>query len=138
MGARGRQSKSELSVVSDKTIELVERPNPPERLSPEQKEVWKHIVGNMPADWFRPETYELLVQRCRHSIEADDVSQMIWDLKANADEFHLDKYDKLLKMQERESRAILSIDTKLRLTLQATRSKDTQKPALTKKPWEAK
>jgi len=136
MGARGRTSKNELSVVPDQTIELVKRPPRPDILSPEQGQVWDYLVGNMPADWFRPETQELLTQRCRHTVTSNDVDKMIWDIKANADEFHIDKYDKLLKMQERESRAILSIDTKLRLTLQATRSKDQKKPEMGKKPWE--
>lgn len=136
MGARGRNSKNELSVVSDQTIELVKRPPPPELLLPEQRLEWERIVGIMPADWFRPETYPLLVQRCRHVDTSNKVAQMIWDLESNADEFHIDKYDKLLRMQDRESARMVNLDTKLRLTLQSTRTAKDKKGDHSKKPWE--
>ena len=45
-------------------------------------------------------------------------------------------YDQLLRMQERESRAIASLATKLRMTKQATVSEYAKKPYEGKKPWE--
>jgi hypothetical protein len=46
-------------------------------------------------------------------------------------------YDKLLHMQERESRIMVSLATKMRITQQATYDREKTKPKqVAKKPWE--
>ena len=74
----------------------------------------------MPADWFRPEQLPLLVRFCRHNVAADQIALLIEEgerrmLTAEPEDFDLtvSTLDRLLKMQERESRAIATVATKM-------------------------
>ena len=96
----------------------------------------------MPADWFRPE-------QCRCSFNTAGTllspigSLMIEEgerrmLSSEPADFDLDivSLDRLLKMQERESRAIATLATKMRLSQQSTYDKSKRKPLMGKKPWQ--
>ena len=48
----------------------------------------------------------------------------------------LEDYDRLLKMQERETRAITTLATKMRLTQQSTINQRGNKNGATANPWE--
>jgi hypothetical protein len=53
------------------------------------------------------------------------------------DDFEIEQYDRLLKMQEREGRAISSLATRMRVSQQTTVSKGKGKPVkASKRPWE--
>src|SRR5206468_1460071 len=95
------------------------RPQPPAELSEEQAEQWRNVVDRMPVGWFSAENTALLCQLCRHVVAARRCAQLIAAEEAS-DEFSIENYDKLLKMQERESRACASLATRMRLT-QSTR-----------------
>lgn len=135
MGARGRQSSASLSVVGAGQVSAVERPAPPLDLTDEQRTEWLAIVNRMPADWFPRETHAMLAQHCRHVVAARRIAQLIDQAEADA-AFDLDAYDKLLKMQEREGRAMSSLATRMRLTQQTTYDKSRKKPAAGKRPWD--
>lgn len=132
MGERGPRPSSELSVVS---INAYERPAAPEELTQQQAEEWRAIVRRLPPDWFKRETWPLLAQLCRHVVNARRVATMI---ERSCDTIY--EFDKLLRMQERESKAIASLSTKLRITQQSTY--DAKKAATAKNkftgpfPWE--
>lgn len=53
------------------------------------------------------------------------------------DPFDIEEYDRLLKMQEREGRAMSSLATRMRITQQTTYDKSKKKPVTGKKPWES-
>lgn len=94
------------------------------------------MVNRMPADWFPRETHALLTQYCRHVVRSRRIAQLIAACEASED-LDLEQYDKLLKMQEREGRAISSLATRMRITQQATvRAEKARKPSQVKKPWE--
>ena len=59
-------------------------------------------------------------------------------LSSEPADFDLDivSLDRLLKMQERESRAIATLATKMRLSQQSTYDKSKRKPLMGKKPWQ--
>lgn len=135
MGTRGRQSAASLSVISGSGVETIRRPDPPDELTDEQAEEWHAVVNRLPADWFPRETLPLLSQYCRHVVSSRRVAQLIERAEA-ADEFDVDTYDKLLKMQEREGRAMSSLATRMRITQQTTYDKSKKKPLQGKKPWE--
>jgi hypothetical protein len=135
LGARGRHSSAELSVVAGGVVSAIERPAAPGELTDEQQAEWRSIVGRMPADWFPRETWALLAQYCRHVVAAKRIGQLIEQAEADA-AFDLDAYDKLLKMQEREGRAMSSLATRMRLTQQSTVNAKKQKPVLGRKPWD--
>ena len=133
MGARGKKSAASLSVVQPGGITSVERPEPQEGLTNEQSTVWCNVVDRLPADWFPSETHDMLAQYCRHVISSRRVADLIEMLTAQ-EEFAAEDYDRLLKMQEREGRAISALATRMRLSQQSTYSKDRNKGTLTRKP----
>lgn len=135
MGDRGRKPGSELSVISSEGIETVARPKPPAELTPEQADEWRAVVNRLPADWFPRETLGMLAQYCRHIVSARRVAQLIQQHEA-LEEFDIDEYDKLLKMQEREGRALSSLATRMRITQQTTYDKSKKKGKVGKRPWE--
>lgn len=136
MGARGRTSSAALSVISPEGIVTIRRPEPPRDISDEQADEWRAVVNRMPADWFPRETHAVLAQYCRHVVAARRVAQLIADAEANED-FDIGAYDKLLKCQEREGRALSALATRMRLTQQTTYEKTKKKPPFqTKNPWD--
>ena len=137
MGIRGRPSSADLAVISVSGLETIRRPRPPTTLTDEQGDEWRAIVNRMPADWFPRETHSILEQLCRHIVAARKVAQMIEGMeKQEGGTFELESYDLLLRMQQRESAAVASLMTKLRLSHQATmRHEKTRKPTLATPPW---
>jgi len=136
MGNRGRTSGAELSVISADGIETVRRPEPPADLTDEQAEEWRAIVNRLAADWFPRETHGMLAQYCRHIVAARRVAQLIEAQEESDTLFDIEEYDRLLKMQEREGRAMSSLATRMRISQQATYDKEKKKPKSGKRPWE--
>lgn len=137
MGARGRLSGSELSLVgaaSGGQITVESRPDPPLDLTAEQSNEWRAVVASLPADWFRRETHALLSNYCRHAIASKRIAQMI-DEYESGEEFDVDTYDKLLRMLQRESASMSSLATRMRMSQQSSYDVKTKKKVNTKKPW---
>jgi len=136
MAQRGRKSAASLTVVATAGVETVRRPEPPSELTDEQAHEWRRIVNRLPADWFPAETHGLLIQYVRHLVASRRVAQLVAALEGS-DEFDTDEYDKLLKMQEREGRALSSLATRMRLTQQSTFDKERDKGTKgRRKPWQ--
>lgn len=136
---RGRASAAALEVTPAVTaVERVVRPDAPYDLTDEQADEWWAVVNRMPADWFTRETHGLLSQYCRHTVQARRIAKLIEDMLADTEGFTIKDYDRLLKIQERESRALASLATKMRISHQAT---STHRANIgnrdgSKKPWE--
>lgn len=117
---------------------------PPVALSDPEQEVWDRILADEPAGAFTPEHADLLVNYCRHIVQASVISSLIANTKPaalNTDE-GLARYSKLLDMREKEVRSASSLATRLRITRQATydpktltRAKKNQ-AGKGSKPWE--
>lgn len=135
MGDRGRTPASELALATQNVTSLPERPRAPEDLTAEQQEIWRETVEAMPPNWFRPETHQSLSHYCVHVAEGRYIAGLIEEMKGNPD-LEVEKYDRLCKMQERESRAAELKARSLRLTLQSTYDKSKKKGSPGKKPWE--
>jgi chaperone required for assembly of F1-ATPase len=136
MAARGRKSAASMEITIASNVQAILRPLPPDELTTEQADEWSAVVDRMPADWFPRETHGMLVQYCRHVIAARRIAQLIARIE-KAKKLDLDEYDKLLKMQEREGRAVSSLATRMRITQQATvRAESAKKPAQIPAPWE--
>ena len=134
MKKRGRASAESL-MVTPQAVEIVERIKPPHDLSDEEVGVWAATVSAHPADWFTPANAPLLTQLCRHTIHARRIAELIERTIAGA-EIDVGDYGRLLKMQRAESREISSLQTKLRLTPQATTNHRGNKQTVSLKPWE--
>lgn len=152
MGTRGRQSAASLSVISGAGVETIRRPDAPAELTAEQQDEWRAVVNRLPADWFPRETHGMLAQYCRHITASRRVADMIAALEgmvareaAEADGGEAQAIlsaaktmDRLLKMQEREGRAISSLATRMRISQQSSFDKERKKPKVSpRKPWES-
>jgi hypothetical protein len=113
MTQRGRKSAAALSVA--RVVHVEPRPVAPSDLTDEQAREWDAVVSRMAADHFSRERWALLAQYCRHVVAARRVAQLIARCE-EADSLDVGEYDQLLKMQEREGRALSSLATRLRLT----------------------
>lgn len=117
MGDRGRKSGASFSVIY---VERRFRPNAPAELSEEQREDWRTIVRAMPPGWFAPESHGLLIALCRHISNSRRIATLVAAELANDPQINVANYDRLLRMQARQSSAIASLSTKLKLA-QSTR-----------------
>lgn len=137
MAKRGRASAAALEVVTANPVQTIQRPDAPYDLTDEQSQEWWAVVNRMPADWFPRETHGMLAQYCRHVVAARRVAQLVAQAEKEP-ALDVENYDRLLKMQEREGRAISSLATRMRISQQATiRAEQARKPTQVKKPWEA-
>lgn len=119
MAQRGRRSAASLSVVAG-TIDG--RPPAPAELNKDQREIWERTVANEAADVFRTTALQqLLKEYCRHVVSAKKLAAMIEAMEQlpEMSPDDLSDYDKLLKMRDRETKAIGDKATKLRLTNQS-------------------
>jgi hypothetical protein len=137
MNKRGRKSAASLEVATIPHVEVIQRPDAPYDLTDEQSTEWWAVVNRMPADWFPRETHAMLSAYCRHVVAARRVAQLVTQCESDK-ALDVDQYDKLLKMQEREGRAISSLATRMRISQQATvRAEQARKPTQVSKPWES-
>lgn len=137
MATRGRESAASKAVAALAAVEIVDRPDAPYDLTDEQAEEWRSVVGMLPADWFPRETHALLASYCRHVVAARKIAMLI-AAEERKRRLNVFNYDALLRMQERESRAISSLMTRMRITQQALYDKSKKKAAngTVKAPWE--
>jgi hypothetical protein len=116
-----RGPKSSADLTRPLAAISVQRPKPPEELSEPEKAAWQAIVSAKPSDWFKKDSHGLLIQYCRHLYNASRISQII-ETFINDDSDApgwIVEYDRLLKMQERESRALLALARAMRITNQS-------------------
>ena len=160
MGQRGRKSAEALALAETSmaladasrragNMEKVSRPDAPYDLTDEQATEWWAVINRMPADWFPRETHGMLSAYCRHVVNNRRVSEMIHalekqieeEIKSGEDKFTImmqasKSMDRLLRMQEREGRALSSLATRMRISQQSTTSQFRQKPVEIDNPWE--
>ena len=117
---------------------------PPVPLTAPEQEVWDRVIADEPAGAFTPEHADLLVNYCRHVVQATVISSLISATKPKTLESDegIARYSKLLDMREKEVRSASSLATRLRITRQATydpktltRAKKNQS-GKGEKPWE--
>jgi hypothetical protein len=137
MGSRGRKSTAALSVIGSSGIAIVERAKPPVELTDEQANEWRAIVNVHAADRFPRETHAMLVAHCRHVVAQRRIGQLIAECECAEGAFDAEHYDRLLKMQERESRCLASLAVRLGFAYSTAYEKRPAKgQGSTKKPWE--
>jgi len=136
MKQRGRPSSVAMSLVTPQSLHAIERPLPPHDLNDEEVEVWQSIVSQEIADWFTAATQPLLAQYCRHVVHARRIAELIDHTIHSAKEMPwIEEYDKLLRIQERETRAMTLLATTMRLTQQSSRHDKSRKTQVLNTPW---
>src|SRR3546814_20423762 len=106
MAERGRKSAASLSVVAGS---IDGRPKAPDDLTKEQKVIWDKAVANEAADVFKTQALQqLLKEYCRHAASALKLARMIEAMERlpAMSAVDLEGYDRLLKMRDRETKAI--------------------------------
>jgi hypothetical protein len=145
MKQRGRPSAQALDILSStaKVLDRVERQKPPHDLTDEEVEVWAAVVSTEPSEWFNASTVPLLAQYCRHVVQAKRVAELIERATGDIDPetkcatLTVGDYDRLLRMQERESRAIATLAVKMRIAQQSTTNhRGNKKTIAGHRPWE--
>ena len=113
----GRKAAAEM--LLPKNMELVVRPDSPYELDSLESAVWLRITSTLPADWFSPETYDLLVEFCRNKVSLDDLDSRIkkWRKMRGGKEYR--DYSNMLRDQRALQSSSLSLATKMRMTQQA-------------------
>jgi hypothetical protein len=135
MRQHGRKSKAAADVIKFPTAG---GHPPPDTLTSEEADIWQDIMGRMPRDWFSVQNLPLLTQYCRHTVRATRIAKMITAHEANP-EGSAHQYDALLKMQGRETMALCTLATKMRLSQSAIDETKQGKPtakASAKPIWE--
>ena len=138
MGQRGRTSGAALSVVAG--TEIDGRPRAPSDLTEYQRDVWERTVANEAADVFRTAALQqLLKEYCRHVETADRLSKQADLWTADGSNHSIQDIDVLLRMRDRETKALADKATKLRLTNQSRYTPNAAGTAAKKsseeKPW---
>jgi hypothetical protein len=139
---RGKKSANSITSHKGVVISTENRLKAPVTMSDAELAVWNEVVNDNPASAFTPTHSPILEMYCRHVINnrvlADEL--MNFDRSWLADDDGLKRYDKLLAMSERESRAASSLATRLRITRQAidqqTVARSLNNNVKNKKPWE--
>lgn len=141
MRQRGRKSAASLAVA--RVAIGVERLPAPVHLSDAERGVWLETVNDQPAEAITPVHSPVLELYCRHVVRsrilADEIDN--FDRAWLADDDGIKRYDLLLKMAERESRAASSLARSLRITRQSTIDPKVAgvanaRHARSRKPWE--
>lgn len=143
MQKRGRKSAASLEIATASRIETIARPTCPHDLNDEESEIWFTVVNRLPADWFPAETHPLLIQYCRTVVQSRRVAELIEKATSDLDPetkeptLSVAGYDRLLKMQARQSATLAMLATKMRISQQATTNhRGNKKQISPKKPWE--
>lgn len=143
MDQRGRKSSAALSVVASTKIDG--RPGAPADLTPFQRDIWDRTVAHEAADTFKTAALQqLLKEYCRHVSSAALLTEKIdsFDSQWLDTDEGLDRYTKLVRTRDCETKALADKATKLRLTNQARYTPQAAATAAKKnggdrKPWQA-
>src|SRR5215207_9317547 len=131
-----------MSVAPALTVLETRRAPPPAELTEAEAAVWRDAMGCHRAGWFNKGQFPLLKAYCRHSARAELLAEQVNSFKPEwlAEDGGLERLDALLKMAERESRAMSSLATRMRVTQQAQYGPKAAATALEaapgRRPWE--
>ena len=142
MEKRGRKSAASLEVATVALPGVSKRLVAPLHMSEAERSVWVEVVNDQPAEAFTPTHAPMLEMYARHVVQARILAEEVsnFDRTWLADDEGLERYDKLLKMAERETRAASSLATRLRITRQAIDQQTVARKLVShskaRKPWE--
>ena len=123
MAQRGRKSSASLAVVPVVPLAPQRRPEPPEHLNEAEATEWRELVAAMRSDWFGRESHGLLESYVRHVCLARLIANVI-PAQIGDD---IAAFDKLTAMHARETQALATLATRMRLSQQSTRDEKTRK-----------
>jgi hypothetical protein len=131
MRQRGRKSSASLSIVRAVAIDSRQRPEPPKRLSREERQVWREVTGALRPDWFYGAEH-LLEIYVRALVHERFLAELVKAADPNGSRFV-----KLVRLKRTEAALVANLATKLRLTPRSTFDRYTPKlVSRGPRPWE--
>jgi hypothetical protein len=120
MRKKGQRSRAELSIVVPLSP-AVPAPDCPYHLGTEACAVWRAVTDSLPSHYFPPEAFDTLSAYANHTVSARMLSRQIDEFAPEwlAEEGGIERFNKLLAMRERETRAAAAMARALRLTNQS-------------------
>jgi hypothetical protein len=96
-------------------------PQPPPELSDAQAIVWRDTVSSLRGDWLNRSAVPLLIEYCRHVCRARLLEGEIarFEQEWIAVDGGLERLDRLMRMADVETKAVINCARQLRLTVQA-------------------
>ena len=93
----------------------------PAELTDAQADVWRSTVGSMSGNWLNRAAVPVLVEYCRRTCRSRLLEQQVaaFEVEWLRAEGGLERFDRLLAMADRETKAITACARALRLTPQA-------------------
>ena len=129
-----KPSSASLSVVP---VVAMTRMAPPRGLSDDESRLWREVVDSKPVEWFQPDSAPLLTEYVRAVVMS---GQLDIQVKAALVGGETGELKALLDMRDKESKRVVSIATKLRLTQQSRYTPQAaataNKKAAGGRPWE--
>lgn len=120
MKGRGRQSLADSATVV--TGAFGKRPDPPDGLTERQCDIWREIVASEDPNFFDSAALRaLLADYCRHRESAEKLAVVLNQFKTEwlNNPKALSQYRTLVRTRDIETRATVTMATKLRLTNQS-------------------
>jgi hypothetical protein len=144
MNKRGRKSAAEFDIATVVApVVSTDRLPAPAHMSDAERAVWLELVNDQPATAFMVTHIPMIEAYCRHVVQSRILADELlnFDRAWLADDDGLRRYDRLLAMHERETRAASAAATRLRITRHAVDHPTTVGRALnnqakSRKPWE--
>lgn len=141
MTKRGPKSAAELATVAPRADG---RPHPPGDMTAAEQALWRSIVESEPADWFDSGARQHLLRLyCEHAVFRAELHALISDCKPGAlAEDCGPEFERMLKARDRETKQLVSLATRLRLTNQSRYTPQAANTAgrnatIGPKPWES-
>src|SRR5262245_51141863 len=91
-------------------------PPPPEELTEAQAETWRAIMAALPDGYIAPAAYPVLVILCRRVARVSALEQQAARLEGRTRTADLDRFGKLLRLIDHESKGVIAAARSLRLT----------------------
>jgi len=111
--SRGRKSIDALSVVP--LIPGRGRPEPPQALDGAEKDVWREIVGAMPANWFGLECQPVLRRLCAQIVISEGLETELRKMRANGSS-DSERAARLAQAHREAAKVVNQLSQSLRLT----------------------
>jgi hypothetical protein len=139
---RGRKSTGELTVLVGGGFRTP--PAPPSELTDAQAMVWREVVSTLPGDYIGRGAHAVLVAHCRHVCRGRLLELQLrrFEVEWMNVEDGLERFDRMLAMADRETKAITATARALRLSPQQQMHPRTAGrrvndwPADARRPWD--
>lgn len=135
-GRESSESKAILTPIIEKRVSA------PADLSDFETSIWNQVVNTKSADWFGGDTVELLKSYCKHVAQANLIDYQLSQFEPSwlDDKEGLDRFDKLNRLRDLNTKQINALSRSMRLTQQAkydaAKAERKSRKDGEKKPWQ--